>query len=126
MDEKLRTLFSERLKHYLELRGRTQADLARRMAVSSATVSDWVNGKKIPRTDKLQTICTWLGIEMGDLLENKEFSEPAYYNDPEIRKYAELLHKNPQARALLDASRNLTQDDLDFVLGMIERFSDND
>lgn len=53
MDEQLRERFSVNLKNALERNKRTQKELADYLGVSTATVSDWVNGKKIPRTDKL-------------------------------------------------------------------------
>ena len=67
-DEKLRTTFSNNLKRWLDKNDKTQADMCRFMGVSSATASDWCNGKKIPRTDKLGALCAWLEIELDDLL----------------------------------------------------------
>ena len=50
--EKLNSVFMENLRYYLELRRKSQIDLARAVDVSSSTVSDWINGRKIPRADK--------------------------------------------------------------------------
>ena len=66
--EELKEIFSENLLYWLAYRGKTQADLYRMAGVSSATASDWCNGKKIPRTDKLVDIAQWLMIELSDLL----------------------------------------------------------
>ena len=68
MSEDLKKIFADNLKKYLSVRDYTQADLARKMKVSSATASDWCNGNKMPRSDKLQSICNWLKIELQDLL----------------------------------------------------------
>ena len=70
--EELKKIFSNNLIYWLNKRGKTQADLYKRMGVSSATVSDWCNAKKIPRTDKLCDIAVWLMIEISDLIEVKE------------------------------------------------------
>lgn len=70
--EELKKIFSNNLNYWLNKRGKTQADLYKRMGVSSATVSDWCNAKKIPRTDKLCDIAVWLMIELSDLIEVKE------------------------------------------------------
>ncbi len=51
---------------------KSQADLCRFIKVSSATVSDWCNGVKMPRTDKIQSICNWLSIDLSDLLTEKK------------------------------------------------------
>ena len=66
--------FSKKLLYWLEQRGKTQADLAKRLNVSTAVVSDWCNEKKIPRADKIVDIAGWLLIEVSDLLEEKERS----------------------------------------------------
>lgn len=74
-NEELKTIFSKNILYWLTQRGKTQADLYKRMEVSSATASDWCNGKKLPRTDKLVDIASWLMIELSDLLETKDYSE---------------------------------------------------
>ncbi len=73
MEEKdLKRIFSKNLIYWLNERNKTQADLYKKMNVSSATASDWCNEKIIPRVDKLVIIADWLNIELSDLLENKK------------------------------------------------------
>ena len=74
-NEELKSIFSKNILYWLTKRGKTQADLYKRMEVSSATASDWCNGKKLPRTDKLVEIASWLMIELSDLLETKDHSD---------------------------------------------------
>ena len=71
MDKKLNEIFSENLERLLYERKKSQADMARHMHDSSATASEWVNGKKMPRADKLITLANWLHVELSDLLEDK-------------------------------------------------------
>lgn len=66
--EELRRIFSRNLIYWLEYRGKTQADLYKMAGVSSATASDWCNGKKIPRADKIVDIARWLMVELTDLM----------------------------------------------------------
>ena len=68
MDEEVKKIFSANLNRLLELHEKTQADLYRYMGVSSATVSEWCNGKKLPRMDKIQSIANWLHVDVSDLL----------------------------------------------------------
>lgn len=68
MEENIRLLFASNLKSLLAKNEKTQADMVKYMKISSATASDWCNGKKIPRTDKLQSLCAWLDCELGDLI----------------------------------------------------------
>lgn len=71
MPDDIKIIFSRNLSNQLYEKNKTQADICKRLGVSSATASDWCNGKKLPRLDKIQTICNWLGIEKSDLLEEK-------------------------------------------------------
>lgn len=70
--EELKMVFSDNLKYYLSELNLTQVDLTNYMQVSSSTVSDWCNGKKLPRMDKIQKICEWMRITRDDLLESRE------------------------------------------------------
>ena len=119
MDEKLNKLFSENLKYYLVAADKTQADLSRYIKVSSATVSDWCNGYKIPRSDKLQSICNWLGIEIGDLFsvskKEKTTIKQLVLTDPEEQ---EIIHRY---RASDDIGKQLVKR----TLGMDEMQKEN-
>ena len=118
--EEIKKIFSKNLLYYLELDGKTQADLCKYMNVSSATVSDWCNGKKMPRMDKIQAICNWLRLEKSDLLEDKRNKASSYYLDDEARDLAEFLYANPEYKILFDATRNVKKDDIQFVKEMID------
>lgn len=71
-EDDIKKIFSKNLLHYLSIADKTQADLSRFLSVSTATVSDWCNSKKLPRMDKIQSISNWLNIENSDLIEDKK------------------------------------------------------
>lgn len=123
-DEELRRIFAMNLNNYLSLNGYKQADLARHMQVSTATTAKWCTGQTMPRIDKIQSICNWLGIEKEDLLNDHDAPTEQYYIDKDARELAEFLHKNPKYRILFDASRKVKAEDIDFVRQMIERMSE--
>lgn len=77
-EEEIKKIFSNNLARILEENKKTQRDLVDFIGVSSSTVSDWCNGKKLPRMDKVQSIANWLGIKNSDLLENKKETKPTY------------------------------------------------
>lgn len=60
---------AKNLKHYLELNNMNQADLAKRMNVTTATTSNWCKGIKLPRMDKIDKICSIFNINRSDLIE---------------------------------------------------------
>ena len=65
-------IFSKNLNYYMNIRGKKQIDLCKYLKVSSATVSDWCNAKKMPKTERIGDIAKWLYIEVTDLFnENK-------------------------------------------------------
>lgn len=66
-----RSIFAKNLRRLLKQRGHDQVDLASFMRVSSSTASDWCNGKKYPRVDKVQKLADWLGVLKSDLTEEK-------------------------------------------------------
>ena len=121
MDEKTRAIFSENLRKYMRMNDKTQADLRRHMGVSSSTASDWCNGVKIPRADKLQAIADWLGIELSVLVGQKPEDDGSYYLDPETRELVEFLKKNPEHKVLLDSVMDVKPEDIAFIKEMIDR-----
>lgn len=62
-----REVFANNLQYYLNRENKSQTDLAEHMQVSSSTVSDWVNGNKYPRVDKMQKIADFLNVLMSNL-----------------------------------------------------------
>lgn len=77
MSENAKKTFAENLKRYLDSKGLTQLDLANVMECSSSTVSDWCNGRKYPRVDKMQRIADYLGVQMSDLTRTHDPLEDA-------------------------------------------------
>ncbi len=125
-DEELRRLFAKRLNYYLERNDYTQADMARHMGVSTATTAKWCTGQTMPRVDKIQSICNWLGISKSDLLatdEEIEDDRPDYYFDKDARDLAQFLFDNPNYKVLFDASRKVKAKDIEFVKQMIDRMA---
>ena len=125
-DEELRRIFAKNLNAYLALNQYKQADLARYMHVSTATTAKWCTGQTMPRIDKIQSICNWLGIRKEDLLDEHAEPDEFYYIDKDAREYAEFLYKNPEYRVLFDASRKVKAEDIEFVRQMIDRLGGND
>ena len=70
-DKAINDIIAFNLNRLLEANGKNQADLATYMEVSQATVSNWCEGIKSPRMDKLDRICVFLNCTRTDLLEDK-------------------------------------------------------
>ena len=66
----MREIFASNLRRIADEKQITQADIVAETKCSSATVSDWLNGKKYPRPNRMQRIADILGVCMSDLIEN--------------------------------------------------------
>jgi repressor LexA len=68
-EKELNLIIASNLNKYLSSRNITQMDLADYMKVSQTTVSNWCNGIKMPRMNKIDKICEYLNIKRSDLME---------------------------------------------------------
>lgn len=107
--EKLNKTFSENLNYYLELRKKNRSDLAKALGVTTSTSSDWCNGNKVPRADKVAAICRFLNISMNDLLVER----------PTEQTFEQYLWDN--YGVMLRTFGNLKEEDKKIVIELVER-----
>ena len=115
MPENIREIFTKNLRYFMEKKGISQADICRELNVSSATVSDWCNGKKHPRPDAIGRLADLLGIRFSMLTTE---DGPLAYED---QQRLEALHQNPRLGLLFDHTLKMDSDDVDFMIQMAER-----
>lgn len=93
-DIEAREAFPLILKSYMDQFGMNQSDIAKQLKVSKQTVSEWMNGKKFPRVDKMQKLADIFGVLLSDMYtpsrQNSTLKEnslaPSYkLNDDEKR-----------------------------------------
>lgn len=70
MDNK--NIFAENLKRYMAEHGKSRKDVSEAIGVSYYTFTDWVNGKKYPRMDKVEMLARYFGILKSDLIEKQK------------------------------------------------------
>ena len=46
-------VFAKNLKKYMQLNGKTRNEVCQALGLKYTTFTDWVNGKKYPRMDKI-------------------------------------------------------------------------
>jgi transcriptional regulator with XRE-family HTH domain len=68
----VKNIFALNLNKYMKLKGKSRNDISTALGVSYFTVSDWVNGKKYPRMDKVEMLANFFGIQKSDLIEKRE------------------------------------------------------
>lgn len=79
--------FARRLSKSIQDRGFTAADLARLIGVSNTAVSNWVNGRTIPRPQTLADIARALGVTEQYLLAGVANAAPP----PRSRTISEII-----------------------------------
>ena len=101
-DNDARRIFHANLSRFMDLRHIEQSDIVSRLGVSSATASDWANGKKYPRVDAMQALADLLEVEMSDLTGKSA--------NPPSRKH----------RILFDRTKELTDKQMDIVMNVVD------
>lgn len=124
MDNK--NIFASNLKRYMEEYQKSRNDISDALGISYFTVSDWVNGKKYPRMDKVEMLANYFGIQKSDLIENKkEKNSPPEIELSEGEKmWLELYHRlSAETRELMihtmEGFDRLSKDKQQLALQMI-------
>jgi repressor LexA len=62
---------AENIKYYLDLHNKDRGDLCRDLGFKYTTVSNWLQGTKYPRIDKIEMMARYFGITKADLVEKR-------------------------------------------------------
>lgn len=104
MDNK--SIFAENLKKYMEQNNKSRRDISEALGISYYTVSDWVNGKKYPRMDKVEMLASYFGILKSDLIEEKVTPEMQKNSDTmvdiTVRVASDIDFRNVVKRNMYD------------------------
>lgn len=76
-----KAIFSENLKRYIQQSGKDRRELAEIWGFPYSTVTEWINGKKYPRIDRIEIMADYFGIQKSDLIEEKLTEEKEKDND---------------------------------------------
>lgn len=120
-DEKIKEVFSTNLRKYLEANDKQPVDIVNDLGIPFSTVSNWVNGTKLPRMGKVEMLAQYFGIQKSDLLEEKQ--DDNYYLNDETREIAQFAYENPEARILFNALRTASPENLKLVTDLVNKLS---
>ena len=104
-----REIFSSNLKRYMDLNGKSRKEICEALGYSYFTFSDWVNGKKMPRMDKVEQLANYFGILKSDLIEEKK--EAVADNDNDL---------SDSKKQLLALAESCTEEDAEKLLQMMQ------
>jgi transcriptional regulator with XRE-family HTH domain len=66
-----KTILSKNLKRYIEQSGKDRRELAEIWGFPYSTLTEWINGRKYPRIDRIEIMADYFGILKSDLIEEK-------------------------------------------------------
>ena len=112
MDNK--NTFASNLRKYMKLNGKSRREVSAALGVSYYTFSDWVNGKKYPRMDKVEMLANYFGILKSDLIEDKEKKPTA----------DDGLSEN--AKALIEFAKSVPEDKAALILKVMKSIVESD
>ena len=102
---------SKNLKYYIERSGKDRKTLAEIWGFPYSTVTDWINGNKYPRIDRIEVMAEYFGIQKSDLIEEKN-EKPTAQDDglsQEMLELIDCIKKLPedQIQMLLQVARSI-------------------
>lgn len=119
MDNK--EIFAYNLNYYMVQNGKSRSDVANAIGVSYFTFTDWVNGKKYPRMDKVEKLSKYFGIKISDLIEKRtvenkpvelaELHADMLQDEDMVVIYSYMKNLSTKKRAIIkDLARSLAED----------------
>lgn len=108
----MKEIFAENLRNQLYLNRMSQSELARKLNVTEASVSKWVQGSSIPRTKKFEELCKVLKCTIDDLTVDQSRTVELAPEDV----MAEELRENPRLFKLLFYASKLSDEELDDLI----------
>lgn len=114
---------SKNLKHYIEKSGKDRKELAEIWGFPYSTVTEWVNGKKYPRIDRIEIMANYFGILKSDLIEEKtdEHREMQKNNDS-IADVVVRMRTDDDFLSLVETLNNLDSEKIRSVKQMLQAF----
>lgn len=100
--------------------GVTAYQVSKATGIPQSTLSNWKAKRNLIRGDKAQKIADYFGVSVDYLMtgKEKEGGEKYYLND-ETAEMAQALFENRNLRALFDAARDASPEDLKTTYDML-------
>ena len=116
-------IFSKNLKYYIEKSGKDRGELADIWGFPYSTVTEWVNGKKYPRIDRIEVMADYFGILKSDLIEEKMTEEKEKDNDT-LASIMVRMRMDEDFRSVVESLYNLDSAKIKGVQKMLQAFGE--
>lgn len=67
-----REIMAQNIKYYMDKNDKTRNEICHDLGFAYSTFSDWVNGKKYPRIDKIEMMAKYFNVSKTDLVERHQ------------------------------------------------------
>ena len=115
---------SKNLKYYIEKSGKDRRELAETWGFPYSTITEWINGKKYPRIDRIEVMADYFGILKSDLIEEKTEEHSAMEKKNDILSDIILkLNADSELLDMVNKISNLGVDQREAVKSVLNAFS---
>lgn len=104
-------IFSKNLNKYLQEKKLTQKEVAEAIGVSQQSLNFWVQGRNLPRMDKVQLLAEFFGVRYTDLI-----------SDTPSEDLLQEAFDRPDMRTLFSLAKDCTPDQIDATIKLLEQF----
>lgn len=109
----------EKFEELLKKNNVTPYRVHKETGISTATLSDWKNGKSEPKKDKIGKICEYFNVPLSYFYGEDSEGGDKYYLNNETAEMAQKLFENRNLRALFDAAQDASPEDLKTTYDML-------
>ena len=97
-------------------KGLTQSELAKELNVSRSSIGMYENGERKPSVEALEIFADFFNVDMNYITGT---TKDEYYINLQTRQIAQEIFENEELKALFNASRNATKEDLEITKNLL-------
>ena len=118
IDKEQKKVFAKNIKYYMNINNKDRNQVCKDLGFKYSTFTDWVNGNKYPRIDRIELMANYFGITKSDLIEEKkDYSELNQKDKKEIDDYIDDMREELlQSQTLLFDGQPADEEDIEAIL----------
>lgn len=119
-------IIANNLRHIMIKNDKSQAEVARALNISKATLSSWMNGTRIPRMNNIDMLCHYFNVSRAEIMERPDEVQNSgqkneYYENEETARLAQEMFEDKQMRSLFHMKKNMDPEKFQAHIDMMEK-----
>lgn len=102
-------------------RNMTQSRLAALVGVAASTVGMWEQGRREPDLDTIEALADIYNVPVSYFIDKDDIVITDGSMTKRDKARLEALHQNPRLGLLFDRQRNMSESDIEMMIGLAER-----